>query len=114
MSFVSSVSNPHSAKSDPAVNRAGTPDPISEEGASASGDQWPLKEALQSKRLILVEDCSSLIQGYPIRIWDELPNAAIVVPIANDTDEGVPSAVMVIGLSIRRPFDEDYESFIHV
>lgn len=45
-------------------------------------------------------------------VWDELPNAAIVVPIANDSDDGVASAVLVIGLSIRRPFDEDYESFV--
>lgn len=113
MSFVSSISNPHSARSDPLVMRAGTPD-AGEEGMPTISDQWPIREALQSRRLILVEDCASLIEGYPMRVWDEMPNAAIVVPIANDSDEGIPPAVMVIGLSIRRPFDEDYESFIHV
>jgi hypothetical protein len=61
---------------------------------------------------VLVEDCSSLIEGFPVRVWDELPNAAVVVPIANDSDEGIPSAVIVIGLSIRRPFDDDYEAFL--
>ncbi|KIY35872.1 hypothetical protein I305_01447 [Cryptococcus gattii E566] len=73
---------------------------------------WPIREALQCKRLILVEDISILIKDYPIRVWDELPNAAIVVPISNDSEEGIPSAVLVLGLNIRRPFDEEYESFI--
>lgn len=77
-------------------------------------DSWPIKEALQSRRLVLVEDCSSLIRDYPVRVWDELPTAAVVVPIANDSDDGIPNAVIVMGLSIRRPFDDDYESFIHV
>ena len=117
MSFVSIASNQLSARSDPVGVRGGTPDENSEGSHPTNGhstEQWPFREALQSRRLVLVEDCASLIEGYPIRIWDELPNAAIVVPIANDSDEGVPSAVLVIGLSIRRPFDEDYESFIHV
>lgn len=73
---------------------------------------WPIREALQCKRLILVEDISILIKDYPIRVWDELPNAAIVVPISSDSEEGIPSAVLVLGLNIRRPFDEEYESFI--
>jgi hypothetical protein len=82
---------------------------------SATGadvESWPFAEALQTRRIVLVEDCSSLIAGYPIRVWDELPTAAVVIPVASDSDEGVPSAVIVIGLSIRRPFDEDYESFL--
>ncbi|WVQ81842.1 hypothetical protein IAT38_003969 [Cryptococcus sp. DSM 104549] len=75
-------------------------------------DQWPIREALQSRRLILVEDCSAFIQDFPIRVWDELPNAAVVVPISSDSDEGVPTSVLVLGLNIRRPFDEPYESFV--
>lgn len=75
-------------------------------------DPWPFREALQSRRVVLVEDCSTLIEHFPVRVWDELPNAAVVVPIASDSDEGIPGAVLVIGLSIRRPFDEDYQSFI--
>ncbi|KAK4687012.1 hypothetical protein P7C73_g3098, partial [Tremellales sp. Uapishka_1] len=80
----------------------------------AAMKHWPIKEALETKRLVLVEDCSSLIKDFPVRVWDELPDAAVVVPIANDSDEGVPHAVLVVGLSVRRPFDDDYEAFIHV
>lgn len=86
----------------------------SEDAVRGAVDQWPIKDALLSKRLVLVEDCLQLIDGFPIRVWDDLPSSAIIVPIANDSDEGTPTAVLVIGLSIRRPFDEDYESFIHV
>jgi hypothetical protein len=53
-----------------------------------------------------------LIQGFPIRVWDDLPTSAVIVPISNDSDDGALGAVLVIGLSIRRPFDDDYESFI--
>jgi hypothetical protein len=102
MSVISSLSGGQ-------VKRTQTP---SEDGLKLNLDAWPFREALQTKRIVLVEDCAALIEGYPVRIWDELPDAAVVVPIANDSDESVPSAVIVIGLSIRRPFDEDYEQFL--
>lgn len=104
----------NSSLSGPAALARSSSPAISEEdiGRGQIPNQWPFKDALQSRRLVLVEDCSSLIENFPVRVWDELPNAAVIVPIANDSDEGIPSAVLVIGLSIRRPFDDDYESFI--
>lgn len=75
-------------------------------------ESWPIRDALISKRLVLVEDCMQLIQGFPIRVWDDLPTSAVIMPISNDSEDGALGAVLVIGLSIRRPFDDDYESFI--
>ncbi|ODN83508.1 hypothetical protein L202_01642 [Cryptococcus amylolentus CBS 6039] len=75
-------------------------------------ESWPLREALQCRRLVLVEDVTELIKDFNVRVWDELPSAAVVVPISSDSDEEVPNAVLVLGLNIRRPFDEDYESWI--
>ncbi|WVF67533.1 hypothetical protein IAT40_002289 [Kwoniella sp. CBS 6097] len=89
-----------------------SPLPLDEDGPQINMESWPIREALTSNRLVLVEDCSSIIQGYSIRVWDELPTAAVVVPITNESDDGLPSAVLVLGLNIRRPFDDDYESFI--
>jgi hypothetical protein len=87
--------------------------PASDDDAMrGSVDAWPLRDALISKRSVLVEDCMQLIQGFPIRVWDDLPTSAVIVPISNDSDDGALGAVLVIGLSIRRPFDDDYESFI--
>lgn len=104
MSVISSLSGGQ-------VRRAETGTP-SEDGLHLNLDAWPFREAIQTRRIVLVEDCSAIIDGYPVRVWDELPDAAVVVPIASDSDEGVPSSVIVIGLSIRRPFDDDYEQFL--
>ncbi len=104
MSVFSTLSGP------PAI-RSSTPSDYLD---MSPADHWPIKEALQSRRVVLVEDCSALMDHFRVRVWDELPNAAVIVPIANDSDEGIPGAVMVIGLSIRRPFDDKYQSFIHV
>jgi hypothetical protein len=106
MSTGSSVSGasarPHSA--------AGTQSP--DDDMRGAVDAWPIRDALISKRLVLVEDCMELIKGFPIRVWDDLPTSAVIMPISNESDDGALGAVLVIGLSIRRPFDDDYESFI--
>jgi hypothetical protein len=86
--------------------------PISDDGMKGAAEYWPLRDALVSKRLVLVEDCMQLISGFPVRVWDDLPTSAVIVPISNDSEDGALGAVLVVGLSIRRPFDEDYESFI--
>lgn len=111
MSVISSLSGNQTQRVS-RISSSPSATPVDEEMRGSEMDIWPLKEAIQSRRLVLVENCGALIKDYPIRIWDELPQAAVVVPIANDSDEGVPSAVIVIGLSIRRPFDENYESFL--
>lgn len=76
-----------------------------------AAEQWPLAEALRSRRPIVVRDCSRLIKGYPVRVWDELPTSAIVIPITGDDGE-LPGAVLVMGLSCRLPFDVEYQSFL--
>ncbi|WVF67557.1 hypothetical protein IAT40_002314 [Kwoniella sp. CBS 6097] len=71
---------------------------------------WPFQKAFHHRRSVIVEDCRDLISGFPIRVWDELPCGAIVIPIANDSDQ--PTAMLVMGLNVRRPFDKDYADFI--
>jgi hypothetical protein len=60
---------------------------------------------------VLVEDCEDLIKDYPVRVWGELPSSAIVVPLSVG-HQATPSLVLIIGLSCRLRFDEDYELFI--
>ncbi|GMK53719.1 hypothetical protein CspeluHIS016_0103050 [Cutaneotrichosporon spelunceum] len=84
-----------------------TPD----EHQPAPARQWPLAEVLQARRPIVVRDCSRLIEGYPLRVWDELPTSAIVIPIS-DCDTDFPGAVLVLGLSCRLPFDTEYQAFL--
>nr|XP_019044826.1 hypothetical protein I302_06740 [Kwoniella bestiolae CBS 10118]OCF23756.1 hypothetical protein I302_06740 [Kwoniella bestiolae CBS 10118] len=118
----SSRTGPRSPSSSIVSSMSGAPIPLlgsnmseeDENDATTTAEvlQWPIREALASNRLVMVENCEGLIHDYPIRVWDELPTAAVVVPIANESDDGVPSAVLILGLNLRRPFDEDYESFI--
>jgi hypothetical protein len=101
----------HSSISGGPAYSAGAAPPSDDDVRGAVG-AWPIRDALISKRLVLVEDCMQLIEGFPIRVWDDLPTSAVIMPISNDSDDGALGAVLVIGLSIRRPFDDDYESFI--
>ncbi|WVQ94712.1 hypothetical protein IAU59_001792 [Kwoniella sp. CBS 9459] len=77
------------------------------------GDSWPILKALSTRQCVIVDDCSRMIEGYPLRQWDELPFAAIVVPICSDASIEVPDAVMIMGLNVRRPFDAEYDSWVH-
>ncbi|WVF66906.1 hypothetical protein IAT40_001649 [Kwoniella sp. CBS 6097] len=79
----------------------------------AEGDSWPILKALSTRQCVIVDDCSQLIKGYPLRHWDELPFAAIVVPICSEGSIDVPDAVMIMGLNVRRPFDTDYDDWLH-
>lgn len=81
---------------------------------SAGGSSWPIQKALTSRQCVIVEDCQELIQGYPIRVWEELPYAAVVVPICSDTSTDLPEAVIIMGLNSRRPLDVEYDNWIHL
>lgn len=75
--------------------------------------QWPIAKALQRRQCVIIEECSQLIEGYPIRRWDELPFSAIVVPICSEGSPEIPDAVVILGLNVRRCFDHEYDSWIH-
>ncbi|OCF32765.1 hypothetical protein I316_05687 [Kwoniella heveanensis BCC8398] len=71
---------------------------------------WPIQKAVHTRRPILVRNCRRLISGFPIRIWDELPVDAVVIPLFNEHEQ--PVAVIILGLNVRRPFEQDYIDFI--
>lgn len=74
--------------------------------------QWPFMDVLQSGRPVLVEDCTELIKGFQVRVWDELPSSAIIIPIASSSDRELATSVLILGISCRLDFDDDYEAFI--
>jgi signal transduction histidine kinase/DNA-binding NarL/FixJ family response regulator len=80
----------------------------------AEGNSWPIQRALATRQCVIVQDCRELTKNYPIREWDELPISAIVIPICSDSSTDIPESVMILGLNVRRPFDEDYDSWVHV
>lgn len=74
---------------------------------------WPLKDALQSRRSIFVQDVSSILDdSWPIRSWDVLPESAVVLPICNDSSTDVPAAVLIVGLNVKRKYDHEYQEWL--
>jgi signal transduction histidine kinase/DNA-binding NarL/FixJ family response regulator len=78
------------------------------------GNSWPIQRAIASRQCVIVQDCREIIKDYPLREWDELPISAIVIPICSDLSHEIPESVLILGLNVRRPFDEDYDSWVHV
>lgn len=71
---------------------------------------WDFVEVLTKRESRIVE-CSALVSDYPIRVWDELPTHAIVMPIQLASEDRLPSAVLILGLSSRLKFDQQYKVF---
>ncbi|WVQ73808.1 hypothetical protein IAR50_003389 [Cryptococcus sp. DSM 104548] len=80
---------------------------------TAQSQSWPLEKAISTRQCVFVEDCSEIISGYSIRQWDQLPISAIVVPICTEGSQDVPGSVMVFGINVRRPFDQEYEVWMN-
>lgn len=76
-------------------------------------DSWPFKEVLQTRKAVVVEDCSMLIEGFEVRSWGALPKSAIGLPITNESSSDIPSAVLILGLNLRRAYDQDYAEWLH-
>jgi signal transduction histidine kinase len=84
--------------------------------ASISYDSlaWPIAQALATRRCVVVDDCSQLIDGFPLRQWDQLPDSAIVMPICNSSSMDIPHGVLVMGLNLYCPLDKEYRNWIEV
>ncbi|ORY23447.1 hypothetical protein BCR39DRAFT_349936 [Naematelia encephala] len=76
--------------------------------------EWPIAKALSTRQPVVVNDCRALVEGFPLRVWEKLPFSAIIVPICSESTLDIPQAVLVLGLNVRRPFDGEYDSWVHV
>ncbi|OCF32334.1 hypothetical protein I316_06002 [Kwoniella heveanensis BCC8398] len=75
---------------------------------------WPILKAITSRQAVVIDDCTELIRGFPLRQWEALPEAAIIIPICSETSTETPHAVMILGLNLASPLDPVYEDWIHV
>lgn len=83
------------------------------EGPEAEpAERWPFLDLLLAHKPVVVRNCSNLIKGYPIRVWDELPTSAILLPVVSNAEGSWPVAIIVLGLSCRLPFDAEYQAFL--
>ena len=81
---------------------------IEEQGESSNG--WPLGRVARHGRAELVEDLSRRFDCLPEDPWDEPADQAMLLPIARPGADR-PTGVLVLGVSPRRAFDDDYRGF---
>jgi signal transduction histidine kinase/DNA-binding response OmpR family regulator len=71
---------------------------------------WPLGAVAAAAEPRLVEDLASRIGPLPAGPWPEAVTRAIVLPIQQPAQE-VPAGLLVLGLSPRLAFDDEYQGF---
>ena len=74
---------------------------------------WPIREALESEALHVVEHLESRFGEVPTGPWSDAPNTAVVVPISSNIAHR-PAGVLVAGVSPRHGFDEQYATFFEL
>lgn len=81
-------------------------------GQATTKNPWPLQQTFATSRLQLVEDLCMKIDGpIPGGAWPESARTAAVVPIPAGSAVAPPAGLLVLGISPRRAFDEQYSSF---
>jgi signal transduction histidine kinase len=84
--------------------------PLAFRVAAPADDGWrfgPLPPSIEVVRGV-EERCGTI----PARPWPESVRAAAVVPVPRSGQDDALDALLVVGLSPRRAFDEDYRAFI--
>ena len=71
---------------------------------------WPLARVVHQGRPELVEDLARRFDALPSEPWGEPAQRAMVLPIARPGRDR-PAGVLVLGISPRRAFDDDYRGF---
>ncbi len=80
--------------------------------ATGEGDAagWPLARTVMEGRPQLVEDLTARFDCLPTGPWDEAAHRAMLLPIQRPGSKD-PAGVLVLGISPRRAFDDDYRGF---
>jgi signal transduction histidine kinase len=84
--------------------------PLAVSAVDGGADGWPLSRVAAQGRPEIVEDIDHRFDGLPRAPWDEPAHQAMLVPLAHPGWEK-PAGVLVLGISPRRAFDEDYRGF---
>ncbi|MCY1016117.1 ATP-binding protein [Pyxidicoccus sp. MSG2] len=77
----------------------------------ADSPPWPFLEATETQSAQLVSDVRARFGDLPGGAWPESPHSAWVLPISRPGAER-SYGFLVVGLSTRRPLDDDYRGFL--
>lgn len=86
------------------------PAAVSLEGAE---EVWPLRAAVESSQPVLLNDLATRFSNLPTGDWNEPPECAILLPIAQQ-GQPRPLGVFVAGLNRHREFSDDYRGFVEL
>jgi signal transduction histidine kinase/DNA-binding response OmpR family regulator len=84
---------------------------IDEHHPASAADAWPSGEILALRDSVVVEDLGRRFGSVPTGAWDDPPERAVVVPIAQQSQDS-PAGYLVAGINPYRPFDNDYAGFV--
>src|SRR5581483_2053680 len=81
--------------------------------SESSENAWPFRDVLQSNAMAVVHDIGSRLTGVPPGPWSDPPDTAVVVPIPSNKPHDVRGFV-VLGVSVRLEFNDDYRTFFQL
>ena len=92
----------------------GTPaSPANVATAKRDDGGWPLARVAARGCAEVVADLTDRFDCLPKEPWDEAPKQAMLMPIAHP-GSAEPAGVLVLGISPRRAFDDDYRGFFEL
>ncbi len=77
-----------------------------------TGAAWPVVQVANGSAAQTVDDLEERFGRLPGGPWDDSPQRALVLPIVPDGLH-LPDAVLVVGISPRRPLDSAYHEFFN-
>ena len=79
----------------------------------ATGDAWPLIEALRREEIVVVEDLAARFARVPPGPWSNPPHTAVIVPVRSNKAHQF-AALLVAGVSTRLRLDDRYRGFFEL
>jgi PAS domain S-box-containing protein len=73
---------------------------------------WPFVELQGSTPAVVSDDLASRFDAIPTGDWDRPPETALIVPLAQQTQDTVAAGFMVVGLNPYRVGDDNLRAFI--
>lgn len=70
-----------------------------------------------SRRPLLVPSLPpEVAEGLSRRSWGDVPRQAVIIPVwCHESEETpLPQAMLILGINPRRPYDKQYEEWIHL
>ncbi|SES32374.1 chemotaxis protein CheB [Lentzea albida] len=71
---------------------------------------WPLHKSMRTAEPQVVEDLLTRFPGLVSGTWPQPPHTAVILPVSPIRD-GVPAALLVLGVSSHAPFDAAHRQF---